>query len=181
MSAVAMPVSRRRARPVLRSVPTGPGARTPRPAGGVRRAVPGGPYVDGSLAGIAGIGDWLEGAGGRRDADGFDAVPVHARRRALSARTPGLRLTQRGRLTRTLACFGVLCLLVSLAFARLTAPGALVADHATTVQPGQTLSDIARAELPARPVEEGVQMLRELNAMNSTVVVAGQDLLVPAP
>ena len=94
---------------------------------------------------------------------------------------PQLRLTQRGRLLRTLVCFGVLCLLVSLAVARLTAPGPLVADHVTTVKPGQTLTDIARAQLPAHPVGEGVQMLRELNQMNSTVVVAGQSLLVPAP
>lgn len=193
MSAVAMPVSgRRNARPELRSVPTGPGARGSRAgaAGAVVGVVPGsGLYVDGSLAGV------IEPRGRRGESGvvGRSGLPVrpelpvlpglHAGRHLAVAPTvsrPPLRLTQRGRLTRTLVCFGVLCLLVSLAFARLTAPGPLVADHATAVRPGQTLTDIARAELPAYPEEKGVEMLQELNRMNSTVIVAGQSLLVPA-
>lgn len=196
MSAVAMPVSgRRNARATLRSVPTGPRSRGLRRAGGAELGSsgggwpdgpaglyvdgsPAGLYVDGSLAGVLGDSGWADGASGapRRTA-GARAGDVGE----AAVRRPGLRLTRRGRLTRTLVCFGVLCLLVSLAFARLTAPGPLVADHATVVQPGQTLTDIARTQLSAHPVEHGVEMLRELNGMNSTVVVAGQSLLIPAP
>lgn len=55
--------------------------------------------------------------------------------------TPGLapvgplRLTRRGRLLRTLVVFAIVSLLASMAIARLTAPGPLVADRAVTVHP----------------------------------------------
>lgn len=91
-----------------------------------------------------------------------------------------VRLTRRGRLVRTLLAFAVLCLLASWAVARLAAPHPLVADRAVVVQPGETLTQIAREQLPHRPVAEGIALLRELNAMNSTVLVAGRSLLIPA-
>lgn len=99
---------------------------------------------------------------------------------SLAVRPAPVRLTRRGRLVRTLVAFAVLCLLASLAVARLAAPGPLVADRVVIVQPGQTLTQIAREQLPQRPVAEGIELLRELNAMNSTVLVAGQSLLIPA-
>lgn len=185
MSAVAMPVTSRRgaAGSRLRLVPTGPSALGEGPQ------VRGEWYVDGNLAGDlapletvparagepglageSGVAGWRPGARG-----GLRAVRAGERRESRP-----LRLTQRGRLTRTLVGFAALCLLALLAVARLTAPAPLVADHATTVLPGQTLSDIAAEQLPTRPVAEGVQVLRELNQMSSSTVVAGQSILLPA-
>ncbi|WP_169798490.1 LysM peptidoglycan-binding domain-containing protein [Piscicoccus intestinalis] len=194
MSAVAMPVTSRRgaAGSRLRLVPTGPAALGEGPQ------VRGEWYVDGNLAGdlapletvparagepgvageagaagvvgVAGVTGWRPGARA-----GLRAVRAGERRESRP-----LRLTQRGRLTRTLVAFAALCLLALLAVARLTAPAPLVADHATTVLPGQTLSDIAAEQLPTRPVAEGVQVLRELNQMSSSRVVAGQSILLPA-
>ncbi len=189
MSAVAMPVTSRRgaAGSRLRLVPTGPYALGEGPQ------ARGDWYVDGNLAGdlvplepvpartggagAAGV------AGGAGDVSGWRPEARGGLRpvRAGERREPApLRLTQRGRLTRTLVAFAALCLLALLALARLTAPAPLVADHATTVLPGQTLSDIAAEHLPTRPVAEGVQVLRELNQMSSSAVVAGQSILLPA-
>ncbi len=95
-------------------------------------------------------------------------------------RRPALRLTQRGRLVRTLVLFAAASLLVSLAIARVVTPSPLVADRATTVRPGQTLSEIARAELPDLRVADGVARLRQLNGLAGTTIVAGQSLLIPA-
>ena len=54
------------------------------------------------------------------------------------------------------------------------------AKPATTVRPGQTLSEIARAELPDLRVADGVARLRQLNGLAGTTIVAGQSLLIPA-
>ncbi len=107
-------------------------------------------------------------------------VPSEGRRPSPAESARALRLTQRGRLVRTLVAFAVLSLLVSLALAKAFGSPGLVADHATTVLPGQTLTDIARVELPDLPLHDGVSMLRELNGLSSATIVAGQSLLVPA-
>ena len=96
------------------------------------------------------------------------------------AQRPALRLTQRGRLVRTLFVFAVAALLLSVAVARATTPDPLVADHATTVRPGQTLSEIAQAELPHLRVDDAVARLRTLNGLAGPTLVAGQSLLIPA-
>lgn len=159
MSVVAMPVAapkksaRQAPRPALRLVPAGSDAVDLRPG-----------LVAGSSAGSAMAPEVAGGA--RSDAPRGAALP--------------LRLTRRGRLLRTLAAFAVLSLLACLAVGRLSAPGPLVADRAVTVAPGQTLTQIAYEQLPQRPVAEGVALLRELNKMNSTQVVAGQNVLIPA-
>lgn len=108
------------------------------------------------------------------------APSVPSARSARSAAGSTLRLTQRGRLVRTLLLFAAASLLVSLAIARIVTPSPLVADHATTVRPGQTLSEIARAELPDMRVADAVARLRELNGLAGTTIVAGQSLLIPA-
>lgn len=49
-----------------------------------------------------------------------------------------------------------------------------------TVEPGQSLSQIAAEHLPGVPVREAVVDLQLLNGLNSTDVVAGQQLRLPA-
>lgn len=146
-------VGLRAQRPTLRLVPAGPAVRP------VARSASGAAWGPGVAAGAQ---SWRAGGLGR------------------ALRPEPVRLTRRGRLLRTLAVFGAACLLLSLALARLSAPGPLVADHAVTVEPGQTLTQIARTQLPQWPLDRSVAALRELNGMNSTVVVAGQSLLIPA-
>lgn len=89
-----------------------------------------------------------------------------------------LRLTARGRLVRTLAVFGALSLLALMAWARLTAP-VLPPTHAVTVESGQTLTQIAAEELPMVPLQAAVVRIQSANGLNSTAVVAGQDLIIP--
>lgn len=48
-----------------------------------------------------------------------------------------------------------------------------------TVQPGQTLSQIAHAALPAIPVSEAVVQVQSANDLNSSQVHAGQQLRIP--
>ncbi len=89
-----------------------------------------------------------------------------------------LRLTARGRLVRTLAVFGALSLLALMEWARLTAP-VLPPTHAVTVESGQTLTQIAAEELPMVPLQAAVVRIQSTNGLNSTAVVAGQDLIIP--
>lgn len=60
------------------------------------------------------------------------------------------------------------------------APGASATGTVTvTVRSGQTLSEIAAAELPELPVRAGVTELQLLNGLSSSQVQAGQTLRVP--
>jgi LysM repeat protein len=49
-----------------------------------------------------------------------------------------------------------------------------------TVTAGQTLSEVAAAQLPDLPIAEGVARLQLVNHLESTQIHAGQTLLVPA-
>ena len=115
--------------------------------------------------------------------DPSTSYPLVARSQGTCPKGPrrsAFRLTQRGRLVRTLLVFGAVSLVMSLALARVFGPGAPVADHATTVRPGQTLTEIARVELPELPATDAIARLRELNGLSGTAIVAGQSLLIPA-
>lgn len=103
-----------------------------------------------------------------------DAVPASI--------APPLRLTRAGRLAITLAVAGALIALAFMAVGGTTdsASGVPVADHATTVRAGQTLSQIAVEQLPALPVAEAVAQIQIANNLPSTQVHAGQSLLIPA-
>ncbi|HRW17949.1 MAG TPA: LysM peptidoglycan-binding domain-containing protein [Dermatophilaceae bacterium] len=87
------------------------------------------------------------------------------------------RLTRAGRLAVTTVLV-VLALLVASAAvgARGAASGA---SRTVTVQAGQTLSEIARAELPELSVADGVARLQLANGLSSPHVRAGQQLVVP--
>jgi hypothetical protein len=48
------------------------------------------------------------------------------------------------------------------------------------VRPGQTLSEIARAEMPGLPAAEAVARIQLENNLPSTHVTAGQVIVIPA-
>lgn len=87
----------------------------------------------------------------------------------------GQRLTVRGRRVLALAC---LLVLVGLTGAAAALAGG---QDATDVQvrPGQTLSQVARQELPDLPAGEAVARIQQANGLNSLDVAAGQHLTVP--
>ncbi|WP_406830246.1 LysM peptidoglycan-binding domain-containing protein [Pedococcus sp. KACC 23699] len=89
-----------------------------------------------------------------------------------------VRLTRAGRLavTSTVALLGVV-----LATSLLSGGAeAAVIDHSTTVQAGQTLSEVAAAQLPQLPIAEGVARIQLANDLAGSDVHAGQSLLIPA-
>lgn len=88
-----------------------------------------------------------------------------------------LRLTRAGRLAITVS---VAVALVVLAIALF--PGGAsgtVVDHSTTVQSGQTLSEVAARELPQLPLRDAVAQIQVANDLSSEQVHAGQSLLIP--
>jgi outer membrane murein-binding lipoprotein Lpp len=89
-----------------------------------------------------------------------------------------LRLTRAGRLAIT---FTVLVAAVVLAISLLSGgASAAVIDHATTVQSGQTLSEVAATQLPQLPVADAVARIQVANDLAGSDVHAGQTLLIPA-
>ena len=89
-----------------------------------------------------------------------------------------LRLTRAARLALTIT---VVVAAVSLAIDLITGgASATVIDHSTTVQPGQTLSEIAVQQLPQLSMAEAVAQLQIANDLTGSNVHAGQTLLVPA-
>jgi hypothetical protein len=96
----------------------------------------------------------------------------------LAPATP-LRLTRAGRLALTLTA--VAAAAVTLAIALFTGGASATAiDHSTTVQPGQTLSEIAVQQLPQLSMAEAVAQLQVTNDLSGGDIHAGQILLVPA-
>jgi hypothetical protein len=89
-----------------------------------------------------------------------------------------LRLTRAGRLVITTT---VLVALVALALALFSGgASATVIDHSTTVQQGQTLSEVAATQLPGLPIADAVARIQVANDLTSSEVHAGQTLLIPA-
>lgn len=93
-----------------------------------------------------------------------------------------LRLTRRGRLAVSLLIATVL-VVVGLAGARTALAGdtpAPASVEQVTVLPGDTLWSIATTSTAGGDVRDTVAEIRELNALRSSTLVAGQQLLVPA-
>ena len=93
-----------------------------------------------------------------------------------------LRLTRRGRML--LAGFvAALALAISLvaggAFASASAPSS--GPRTITVQPGDTLSQIAAREMPGMPIGNAVVDLQVANQLTNAGVTAGDTLVIPAP
>lgn len=101
-----------------------------------------------------------------------DALPEREARR--------LRLTRTGRLaiTLTLAAAVLVFGVVALAGGAGGASASPV-DHATTVQQGQTLSQVAAEQLPQLPLAEAVAEIQVANNLPSAQVHAGQSLVIP--
>jgi hypothetical protein len=98
--------------------------------------------------------------------------------RAARVARPPMRPTRFGRLVMTLLVAGAVSLLgVGLAGQLASATGEA---RSVTVQSGQTLSGIAARELPELSTAEGVVELQVANALSTTSIHAGQQLVVPA-
>ena len=96
---------------------------------------------------------------------------------AARAARPPMRLTRFGRLVVTLLVAGVVSVLgVGLAGQLASATGE---PRTVTVQAGQTLSGIAARELPELTPAQGVVELQIANALSTTSIHAGQQLVVP--
>ncbi|PKW25758.1 hypothetical protein ATL31_0558 [Phycicoccus duodecadis] len=89
----------------------------------------------------------------------------------------GLRLTARGRLA--LLVLAALVVAAVLGFGGVGDAGAVTAEHAVTVGAGQTLSEVAAAELPGLSVSQGVLAIQLANRLSTAQVSAGQRLVIP--
>ncbi|NNG39583.1 LysM peptidoglycan-binding domain-containing protein [Flexivirga sp. ID2601S] len=98
-------------------------------------------------------------------------------RRAVPAQI-GVRLTARGRRLLVAAAVVILCLsgaFVARAWAAPSAP----AVPSVTVQPGQTLSEVAHRAYPQLTTGDAVTKVQQANSLNSLQVHAGQRLSLP--
>ena len=93
-----------------------------------------------------------------------------------------LRLTRRGRLVLVLL-FVALCF-VAFSLGRTSSQASTSpsgpATRAVTVEPGQTLWQIAKTAVPGADPRDTIDRIRELNGMSTAPVQAGQRLIVPA-
>jgi hypothetical protein len=92
---------------------------------------------------------------------------------------PPTRLTGRGRLVITLVATAVVVAL-AVVLATSVGPARPQIDHATAVSVGQTLSDVAAAQLPSLPINDAVARIQLVNGLSTSQVHAGQSLLIPA-
>ena len=87
-----------------------------------------------------------------------------------------LRLTRRGRLAITVSVtLAVVATLVTVAL--LIVPAS--ASSEVTVQPGQTLSEIAATHLPHLPLDRAIVAVQQENQMNTLHLQAGQTVVIP--
>jgi hypothetical protein len=93
-----------------------------------------------------------------------------------------LQLTRRGRVVLLLAL--VLAAFLAFSTARITTQAGTAfsgsATRTVTVHTGETLWQIARRVAPQDDPRDTVDRIRDLNALDTTVVQAGQRLIVPA-
>lgn len=90
-----------------------------------------------------------------------------------------VRITRVGRLAITLVTIGAVTVLALAMFAGGGSGAATVGDHATTVQSGQTLSEVAAQQLPQLPVRDAVARIQLANNLAGADVHAGQSLVIP--
>ncbi len=89
----------------------------------------------------------------------------------------GLRVTRRGRLV--LLLVAALVVAASVVLTNIGGAGAATPAHTVTVTAGQTLSEVAAAELPAMSISDGVVAIQLANDLNTAQVSAGQELVIP--
>ena len=88
----------------------------------------------------------------------------------------GVRLTRRGRLAIFLL---VLAIAAVTGLTGLRGAGASEPLRSVTVAPGQTLSQIALAELPSMSISQGIVAIQIANELSTAQVSAGQQLVIP--
>ncbi len=91
----------------------------------------------------------------------------------------GLSVTRRGRLV--ILALVALAVAAVVVLAGIGGAGAAQPERTVTVLPGQTLSEVAAAELPELSISEGIVALQLANSLNTAQVSAGQELVVPRP
>jgi nucleoid-associated protein YgaU len=105
--------------------------------------------------------------------------------RSTSSSISGLRLTRRGRIVLMFAS-SMFLLIAVIASGRFSADaGTSLADQGratgvVVVQPGESLWQIAEAIAPGVDPRETISLIRNLNGLGDTTVVAGQSIVVPA-
>jgi hypothetical protein len=87
-----------------------------------------------------------------------------------------VRITRRGRLA-LLAL--VLAIVAVVGLMGMRGAGAVEPLPTVTVAPGQTLSEVALAELPQMSISEGILAIQIANQMSTAQVSAGQELVIP--
>ena len=92
------------------------------------------------------------------------------------AASGGLRVTRRGRLALVVV---VLSLAAVLGMVGLRGAGASEPTRTVTVGAGQTLSEVAAAELPALSISQGILAIQLANSLSTAQVSAGQELVIP--
>ena len=90
----------------------------------------------------------------------------------------GLRLTRRGRVV--LGVLALVCVAL-LGGVGIRGAGAEEPARTVTVGPGQTLSDVAAAELPDLSISEGIVAIQLANRLSTAQVSSGQQLTIPRP
>ncbi len=90
------------------------------------------------------------------------------------------RLTRRGRLVRTLAVFTAVALAALIRFVPFAHAPWQSADHAVTVERGQSLTQVAAEHLPGVPLPEAARAIQVFNDLPNEAVYAGQLLVIPA-
>ncbi|WP_157622580.1 LysM peptidoglycan-binding domain-containing protein [Nostocoides sp. Soil756] len=96
---------------------------------------------------------------------------------AAGASDGGLRLTARGRLV--LLVLAAVVVAAVLGFRGIGGAGAVTAEHSVTVGPGQTLSEVAAAELPGMSISQGILAIQLANHLSTAQVATGQHLVIP--
>jgi LysM repeat protein len=93
------------------------------------------------------------------------------------------RINRRGRLLVTLTVLAAATTLGLTVANTVMASGSQIEapiHSVTTVSAGQTLSEVAAAQLPGLPINEGVARIQLANGLNTSQVRAGQSLLIPS-
>jgi len=91
---------------------------------------------------------------------------------------PAVRFTRRGRFVITLMATAA-AVILALMLATTVDAAAPQIDHVSTVSAGQTLSEVAAAQMPNLLIRDAVARIQLVNGLNTSQVHAGQSLLIP--